>query len=299
MIWAAVLATSAGCYLLKLAGLSVPARVLASPRVRDRGPAHADRPARCPDGRPDVRARAARGGRRARRGAGVRGRALCCCGHRSSSSSSAQPAWPACSGRSAEGAAADGQAPAEVPVLAERPPGPVDDAYAQTRWLRPYRPGVVRVATSLLLLATLGLVLQVSLLTTFRAPTTADTLVRLAITVVLLVVLGTVFSRCYLAGVWVTDHRVRVLRPLSTRSWAWSEIADVRSVAGPTRVLGTPLALPGHAVVLVLADGFRRRHPGVRPVAGLLGRPEAYDMAAGAVEGWFEAATRRPPRTHT
>ena len=34
MIWAAVLATSVGCYLLKLAGLSVPARVLDSPRVR-------------------------------------------------------------------------------------------------------------------------------------------------------------------------------------------------------------------------------------------------------------------------
>jgi len=29
-----VLATSVGCYLLKLAGLSVPARVLDSPRVR-------------------------------------------------------------------------------------------------------------------------------------------------------------------------------------------------------------------------------------------------------------------------
>ena len=34
MIWAAVLATSAGCYLLKLAGLSVPQRVLSSPRMR-------------------------------------------------------------------------------------------------------------------------------------------------------------------------------------------------------------------------------------------------------------------------
>ena len=34
MIWAAVLATAAGCYLLKLAGLSVPERLLASPRVR-------------------------------------------------------------------------------------------------------------------------------------------------------------------------------------------------------------------------------------------------------------------------
>jgi hypothetical protein len=34
VIWAAVLATAAGCYLLKLAGLSVPERLLAWPRVR-------------------------------------------------------------------------------------------------------------------------------------------------------------------------------------------------------------------------------------------------------------------------
>jgi branched-subunit amino acid transport protein len=33
-IWIAVLATSAGCYALKLAGLTVPQRVLASQRVR-------------------------------------------------------------------------------------------------------------------------------------------------------------------------------------------------------------------------------------------------------------------------
>ncbi|MBJ7610464.1 MAG: AzlD domain-containing protein [Candidatus Dormibacteraeota bacterium] len=33
-MWAAVLLGSAGCYLLKLAGLSVPRRILASPRVR-------------------------------------------------------------------------------------------------------------------------------------------------------------------------------------------------------------------------------------------------------------------------
>jgi branched-subunit amino acid transport protein len=32
--WIAVLATAAGCYALKLAGLTVPARLLAGPRVR-------------------------------------------------------------------------------------------------------------------------------------------------------------------------------------------------------------------------------------------------------------------------
>jgi branched-subunit amino acid transport protein len=33
-VWIAVLATSGGCYLLKLAGLTVPQRVLANPRVK-------------------------------------------------------------------------------------------------------------------------------------------------------------------------------------------------------------------------------------------------------------------------
>ena len=32
MIWAAVLGCAVGCYLLKLAGLSVPERMLAKPR---------------------------------------------------------------------------------------------------------------------------------------------------------------------------------------------------------------------------------------------------------------------------
>jgi len=34
VIWVAVVAGSVGCYLLKLAGMSVPSRVLADPRVR-------------------------------------------------------------------------------------------------------------------------------------------------------------------------------------------------------------------------------------------------------------------------
>jgi hypothetical protein len=180
----------------------------------------------------------------------------------------------------------------------ERPPGPVDDAYVQTRWMRPYRPGLLRVGMSLLLLATLGLVLEVSLLTTFHAPTKVDLVIRLAITAVLLVGLGTVFSRCYLSGVWVTDYRVRVLQPLSTRAWPWTEIADVRSVAGPTRLLGTPVVVGGQCVVLVLRDGSDVVTPVSDRSPDFLGRAEAYDMAAGAVEGWFQLATRRrpPPR---
>jgi hypothetical protein len=175
----------------------------------------------------------------------------------------------------------------------ERAPGPVDDAYVQTRWMRPYRPGLIRVATTVLLIAVLGLVAEVSLLTTFHAPDGATLVIRIVVTLALLVSLTLVFSRCYLSGVWVTDQGVRVLRPLSTRVWTWQQITDVRSVRGPTRLLGSPLGVPGRGVVLVLADGSDISTPLSDRSPDFLGRPEAYDMAADAIEGWFELATRR------
>jgi hypothetical protein len=174
----------------------------------------------------------------------------------------------------------------------ERPPGPVDDAYSQTRWLRPYRPGLIRVLTCLALLAVLGLVLQAALLTTFRAGDAGTLAIRGALAVALLAGLGTLFSRCYLSGLWVTDRRVRLVRPLSTKVWAWTELSDVRTVAGPTRLLGTPLAVPGNRVLLVLADGSDVVTPVTDRSPDFLGRPQAYDMAAGAVEGWFKLAQR-------
>jgi hypothetical protein len=177
----------------------------------------------------------------------------------------------------------------------ERKQGPVDEAYVQSRWVRPYRPGAIRVAASLLVLATLGLVLQVALLTTFRAPGAVDVVLRVVAALVLLISLAVVLSRCFLSGVWVTDEGVRVLRPLSTRVWSWRDIADVRSVAGPTRLLGTPISLRGHGVVLVLRDGTDVPTPVNDRSPDFLGRAEAYDMAATAVEGWYEAFLRRPP----
>ena len=175
----------------------------------------------------------------------------------------------------------------------ERRQGPVDDAYVQQRWMRPYRPGPLRVAASLLLLGALGLVLQVALLTTFRAPSALDVAIRAVSAVVLLAVLAVGFSRCFLSGVWVSDHRVRVLRPLSTRVWSWAEVADVRSVAGPTRLLGGPIAISGLVVVLVLRDGTDVVTPVSSRSPDFLARPEAYDMAATALEGWWQANIRR------
>jgi hypothetical protein len=175
----------------------------------------------------------------------------------------------------------------------ERPPGPVDGAYVQTRWLRPYRPGLIRVLTCVLLLGVLGLILQVALLTTFHAADHVTLAIRIVVTLALLTGLGTVFSRCYLSGLWVTDHKVRILRPLSTAAWTWDEVADVRTVAGPTRLLGTPLAVPGNRVLLVLTDGRDIETPVSDRSPDFLGRPQAYAMAADAVEGWLQLAHRR------
>ena len=268
MIWAAVLATSVGCYLLKIAGLSVPERVLASPRVRTaalllpiallaaltavqtfgRGQHLAS--TRGPPGWPSPSS-------------------PCCCVPRSWSSSSVPPASPPRSGRSAEARLPMAKRPPKYRFWPEKPAGPVETRTSRRAGCGPTGRDFLRVATSLLRLATLGLVLQVSLLTTFRPATTGDTLVRLTVTVVLLVVLGTVFSRCYLSGVWVTDQRVRVLLLLSTRAWSWGEIAYVRSAAGPTRLLGHAAGGPRPRCRPGAARRLRRRHAGLGPLPRL------------------------------
>ena len=86
---------------------------------------------------------------------------------------------------------------------------------------------------------------------------------------------------------------MRVVRPLSTRAWQWRDVADVRSVPGSTRLLGTPVRVDGHAVVLVLSDGSDVETPLSDRSGDFLGRSEAYDMAATAVEGWLEQHRRR------
>lgn len=188
----------------------------------------------------------------------------------------------------------DGKPAPKYRFWPERAPGPVDGAYVQSRWMRPYRPGLLRVLTSAALLAALALVISVGLLTTFRDADHLTLAIRGIGTVLLLAGLGTLFSRCYLSGLWVTDHRVRILRPLSTSVWSWAQVADVRTVTGAARLLGTPLAVPGRRVLLVLADGLEVETPVCDRSPDFLGRPEAFAMAADAVEGWLLASKRRP-----
>ncbi len=187
--------------------------------------------------------------------------------------------------------------PGQVPKYQfwpEKEPGPLDEAYRQTRWLRPYRPGPFRVAACLFLLALLMYLTVVSLLAVYGSAAIPELALRIVIAGAVYGVLVLAAIRAYLSGVWVTDTGVRVVRPLSTRVWPWTAIADVRSVPGPTRLFGTRLRVTGHAVFLVLADGTDVETPLADRSADFLGRAEAYDMASSAVEGWLEQNRRRP-----
>ncbi len=179
----------------------------------------------------------------------------------------------------------------------ERPPGPVDDAYHQTKWVRPYRPGPYRVAVCLFLIVVLLYATMASLLAVYGSFGIPELGLRLLLAGGIYVLLVLVGVRAYLSGVWVTDDGVRILRPLSTRAWRWADVADVRSVPGPTRLLGTPVRVGGHAVVLVLSDGTDVETPLADRSADFLGRAEAYDMAASAVEGWLEQHRRHRKRS--
>src|SRR5438445_4517466 len=143
----------------------------------------------------------------------------------------------------------------------ERPPGPVDEAYVQTRWVRPYRPGPLRVLSCLLLATALVYLTMVALLATLTSAGVLELAVRAVIAAAVFALLVAVFARCFLAGVWVTEQGVRSLRPFSTRVWAWTEGADVRSVAGETRLLASPLRVSGRCVVRVLAGGSDTEAP--------------------------------------
>jgi hypothetical protein len=175
----------------------------------------------------------------------------------------------------------------------DREPGPLDEAYRQTRWMRPYRPGPLRLAVCLAIIVVLLFATMVSLIAAYGSASVVELGLRGVIAAAVYGALVWAVFRAYLSGVWVTDDGVRIVRPMSTRAWPWRDIADVRSVPGSTRLLGTPVRVDGHAVVLVLSDGSDVETPLTDRSGDFLGRPEAYDMAATAVEGWLEQHRRR------
>ncbi len=170
----------------------------------------------------------------------------------------------------------------------EKPPGPVDDAFVQKNWVRPYRPGPFRVAMALIVFAVTVYATFAGVIAVLTTPTGLGRSIALVITVAIAGSLAMLGSRIMATGVWVNDFGVRIYGLVRSERIAWDAITDVRRVRGPTRVLGSPLRGAGDTVWIVLLDGSDRETPVTSRGPDFLGRAEAYDMAAGAVERWFE-----------
>jgi hypothetical protein len=164
------------------------------------------------------------------------------------------------------------------------PIGP--DGYVQQQWVRPYRPGLVRVLTAVGLTMAAATVAGVGLLAGWAQPSWIGRLIGVTGALLAALTLGWLAGRTFAAGVWVTDAGVRVLGLVEDRILPWTAVVDVSETDG-SRVLGLPVRGPGRTVSLQLADGQTVRTPLNSTSPDFIGRPEPYLQAAGAIQRWW------------
>jgi len=102
---------------------------------------------------------------------------------------------------------------------------------------------------------------------------------------------GVIVARFFASGVYVNDDGLRLVTVRGMRSLPWREIADVSSAAARTPIMGVPFVrTPGQLVIVTMRD--TGPVPTAMTSTGLdfVGRPEAYDAAALAVERWWRDA---------
>jgi len=162
------------------------------------------------------------------------------------------------------------------------PPG----GYKQSRWVRPYRPGLARVLLSLPPALLAVTVAGLGVLGAWAQTGWTGRAIGVAGTVAAAGVLVWLALRVFSAGVWVTDHRVRILGLLDSREMPWTAVVDVAAVDG-SRLLGFPVSIPGGTVVLRTSDGATLRTPVCSGSPDFLGRPESFRIAAGALRRWW------------
>ncbi|QCD58616.1 hypothetical protein [Streptomyces hawaiiensis] len=161
-------------------------------------------------------------------------------------------------------------------------PLPYDD---RDRWRRPYRPGPWRVAVAALALLLASFVLFAAVIIAVTAQLTSAAVV---FALALLVIAAAL--RLLRMGVWVSARGLRHAGFLTTRTTSWEQVVSVRTVQQPVRWLGLPRTVQGQALLL----GRQGRDAGgVLPLmtthnADFVGRMEAFDRAADAVEAWTE-----------
>ncbi|WP_445529932.1 hypothetical protein [Streptomyces cyslabdanicus] len=158
------------------------------------------------------------------------------------------------------------------------------------RWRRPYRPGPWRVGAAALLLLLASFVLLAGVVTALTATLSSA---GFCFVLALVVIAGAL--RLLRMGVWVGARGLRHVSLLVTRTTPWAQVAGVRTVQQPVRWLGLPRTVQGQALVLSRKS---RAQQGLPPLltthnADFLGRAEAFNRAADAVEAWAAENRKR------
>ncbi|MEU1631063.1 hypothetical protein ABZ746_38650 [Streptomyces sp. NPDC020096] len=157
---------------------------------------------------------------------------------------------------------------------------------AEDRWWRPYRPGPWRVAIAALLLMLASYLLFAGVIVAAAGSLSGA---GASVGVAVLVIAGAL--RSLRMGVWVSGRGLRLVGLLRTTTLPWGRVGAIRTAQQPVKWLSLPRTVQGQALVLHRADGAEPRTLLTDHNADFLGRVEAFDLAADAVEGW--AAHRR------
>lgn len=174
----------------------------------------------------------------------------------------------------------------------DRPRGPVGSAYRQVTWIRPYRPGPLRVAIALLGI----LITTLPALTAFSALLAAGPVIpRLVFTLsfgLIAAGLAILVTRFFAVGVYVNDAGVRIATIRTMAVYPWRLVTDVSAAprGGGTHTDGTDVG--GDAVVITIRDLGPIATPVQRRSVDFLGRGSAFEMAALAIERWWRDTGR-------
>jgi hypothetical protein len=158
----------------------------------------------------------------------------------------------------------------------DRAKGPVGDAYRQVAWIRPYRPGPLRVTIAVLgiLVTTLPAIIAFS--TLLSPGPFVPRLVYGAAFGLIATGLAIAVTRFFAVGVYVNDAGIRILTMRAVAVYPWRLVTDVSTAS--------------RGVVVTVRDGGPVATPVHRRSPDFLGRPEPFAMASLAIERWWRDA---------
>lgn len=152
---------------------------------------------------------------------------------------------------------------------------------ARERWIRPYRPGPWRVAVAALALMLAAYLLFASLIMVAARSTQGAVACGAGALVVIVCTL-----RLLRVGLWLSGKGLRQVGFFVTVTVPWSKVGTVRTAQQPVRVMGLPRTVQGQALVVTRRGGAPLRTLVTDHNADFLGRVEAFDIAADAIEAW-------------